>query len=110
MNRTVAFCMAAVLATAGCAYRTMTIKSLLDDPSRYNGKKVQVSGETKQGQGALGYGEYQLDDGTGTLTVLTQHNGAPRKGAAVKVQGTFRAVATVGSRSVAVLEEKKRVD
>jgi hypothetical protein len=58
----------------------------------------------------MGYAEYQLNDGTGTITVVTQRNGAPRKGAQVKVQGTFRSVATIGTRSASVLEEKKRVD
>jgi hypothetical protein len=110
MKMTLGLCMLSALLAAGCAYQTVSVKRLLDDPSHFNGKNVQIHGQTKEGEGALGLGEYRIDDGTGTLTVVTQHGGAPRKGAEVRVQGKFHAVATVGTRSIAVLEEKKRVD
>ena len=100
----------AVLLSACASSRAVSIKTLLDDPGRFNGKAVEVHGETTQATGALGYAEYQIDDGTGKLTVVTQTGGAPRKGAQVRVQGTFRSVGTIGSKSASVLEEKKRVD
>ena len=56
----------------------------------------------------LGYGGYTIDDGTGTLTVVTQGGGTPRVGARIGVEGTFRAAFTIGTRSVAVLMEKAR--
>ena len=109
MKRLLALSLVAAL-TSACAYQTVSVKRLLDDPSHFNGKNVTIHGQIKQGQGALGLGEYQIDDGTGALTVVTQHGGSPRKGADVRVKGTFHAVAQVGSRSIAVLEEKKRID
>ena len=42
------------------------IKELLDDPGRYDGKVVRIAGEVSKSIGALGYGGYQLNDGTGT--------------------------------------------
>ena len=84
------------------------IRELLDDPSRYDGKTVRIAGEVKEAAGVLGYGAYKIDDGTGTLTVVSPGGGAPRVGARVGVEGTFRAAFTLGSQSVAVLMETRR--
>jgi hypothetical protein len=102
------------LATAAMAVLLMgcpgakPIKELLDDPSQYDGKSVRIAGTVKEAAGVMGYGAYQVDDGTGTLTVVTQEGGAPRVGAKVGVEGTFRAAFTLGGRSLAVLSESKR--
>lgn len=84
------------------------IRELLDDPSRFDGKTVRIAGQVKEAAGALGYGGYRVDDGTGTFTVVSQGGGAPRIGARVGVEGTFRAAFTLGNQSVAVLMETKR--
>lgn len=84
------------------------IRELLDDPSRYDGKTVRIAGQVKEAAGALGYGAYQVDDGTGTLTVVSQGGGAPRVGARVGVEGRFRAAFTLGNQSLAVLMETRR--
>ena len=85
------------------------IKELLDDPGRYDGKVVRIAGEVSKSIGALGYGGYQLNDGTGTLTVvITSGGAAPRDGAKVGVEGTFRSAFTLGSLSGAVLMENRR--
>ena len=39
---------------------------------------------------------------------MSQEGGAPREGAQVGVEGTFKAVFTLGSKSAAVLMEKRR--
>jgi hypothetical protein len=84
------------------------IKELLDDPARFEGKTVRIAGTVKEAAGALGYGVYQVDDGTGTLAVVSQGGGAPRVGAKVGVEGTFQSAFTLGNKSVAVLLEKQR--
>ena len=84
------------------------IKELLDDPSQHDGKTVRIAGTVKEAAGVMGYGAYQVDDGTATLTVVSQGGGAPRVGAKVGVEGTFRAAFTLGGRSLAVLSESKR--
>jgi len=85
------------------------IKELLDDPSRFDGQTVRIAGEVKESIGALGLGVYQIDDGTGTLTVVSQGgNGTPRKGAKVGVEGEFKSAFTLGSQTVAVIVEDKR--
>ena len=99
--------MAAVVLLVGCP-GARPIRELLDDPSRFDGKTVRIAGEVKEAAGALGYGAYKVDDGTGSITVVSQGGGAPRVGAKVGVEGTFRAAFTLGTTSVAVILEKQR--
>lgn len=87
---------------------TTSIKTLLDDPGLHDRKVVRVAGEVGPSLGLLNFGAYQLDDGTGTLTVVTRENGAPRQGAKVGVQGEFRSAYTLGASTAAVLIESER--
>ena len=87
---------------------TTPIKTLLDDPARFNGKTVRVMGDVQLAAGALGVGAYQVNDGTGTLTVVSSAGGAPREGARVGVEGTLRSAFTIGNQSATVLVEGRR--
>ncbi len=87
---------------------TVAIKTLLDDPSQYDKKTVQIAGTVTNSIGVLGYGAYRIDDGTGTLTVVSKGGGAPREGARVGVEGEFRSAFTLGTETVAVLIETRR--
>lgn len=98
-----------VLAFMACNEKTTSIKTLLSDPGKYDGQTVRIAGEVQSSIGALGYGAYELKDGTGTLPVVTEGGGAPVRGAKVAVEGTFRAVYTLGIESRAVVVEKRRV-
>ena len=98
-----------VLALAACNEKTTSIKALLEDPGKYDGHTVRISGEVQNAIGALGYGAYEVKDATGTLPVVTEGGGAPAKGAKVGVEGTFRAAYTLGLESRAVIVEKRRV-
>lgn len=105
-----AWFLVAVLAAAGaCASaRTVPIRTLLDDPGRYDGRTVRIEGRVTSSIGALTYGAYRVDDGTGTMNVVSTQHGAPAEGARVGVQGTFRAVYTFGaSTGTAILEERR---
>jgi hypothetical protein len=96
-----------VLLLRGCG-GTTPIKELLDDPARFDGKTVRIAGEVQQSVGALGFGAYEVKDATGSLPVVSETGGAPRAGAQIGVEGTFRSAFTVGSRTAAVLVEKRR--
>ena len=88
---------------------TKSIAELLDDPSRFDGKTVRIAGDVKESIGALGVGAYQVDDGTGTIIVVSKAgNGTPRVGAKIGVEGEFRSAFTLGSRTAAVLMEHQR--
>ena len=97
-----------LLLLTGCPGAT-PIKELLDDPSRFEGKTVRIVGKVKESIGALGYGAYRIDDGTGTLAVVSKGgSGTPRVGATVGVEGEFRSAFTLGTQTAAVLVESKR--
>ena len=100
--------LAVSLLTAGCNSQTIPIHDLQANTAGYDGKTVQVAGTVKSSAGALGYGVYQLDDGTGTIMVVTESGGAPAKGAKIGVQGTFRSAFTIGTDVVAAIVEKER--
>lgn len=95
-----------VLLTA-CASVT-PIGDLLSNASKYNGKTVRVKGDVTKSAGALVAGAYQVKDGTGTLTVVTEGSSPPPEGAKVGVRGVFQALITIGSKSLAVLKEQSR--
>jgi len=97
----------ALMVLTGCASVT-PIGELLDNPARYDGKTVTVEGEVKESAGGLGLGAYQVKDETGTLTVVTETGGPPRTGSRIGVKGTFQALITLGSKSLAVLREQSR--
>lgn len=114
-RRLLGFAAAALLglaAVTGCKapHDMVSIKTLLDDPARFDGQVVRVAGEVGKSLGLLGYGAYQLNDGTGTLNVVTKTGGAPREGAKIGVEGTFRAAFTLKTETVAALVEKKRYE
>lgn len=98
-----------VLAFVSCNTKTTSIKNLLSDPGKYDGKTVRIHGSVEQAIGALGFGAYEVKDNTGTIPVVTEGGGAPSRGTEVGVEGTFRAAYTLGVQSRAVVVEKKRV-
>jgi hypothetical protein len=97
------------LAFMACNKKTTSIRTLLSDPGKYDGQTVNIAGEVQGSIGALGFGAYEVKDGTGTIPVVTEGGGAPARGARVGVEGTFRAAYTLGTSSRAVLVEKRRV-
>jgi hypothetical protein len=84
----------AALALTLVACRT-TINQLLAEPGRYANQEVTVGGDVVKSVSLLGRGAYQIDDGTGTLWVVTKR-GAPRQGARVAVTGRVRDVVNLG--------------
>jgi hypothetical protein len=99
---------ALLLSLGGCKGEVTPIRDLLANTGRYDGQTVAIAGEVKGAAGAFGYGVYQLDDGTGTITVVTEKGGVPAQGARIGVEGKFRSGITVGTESVAAIQETKR--
>jgi hypothetical protein len=82
-----------VLFLTGCEQKT--INHILVDPHRYASQEVGVAGKVVRSYSVLGHGAYEVDDGTGTLWVISQ-TGVPREGAHVGVKGTIRDVFSLG--------------
>ena len=97
----------ALLLLAGCA-STTPIGDLLSDASRYNGKTVRIKGEVTRSVGAIVAGAYQVKDGTGTLTVVSDKASPPPEDSRIGVKGVFQSLVTLGSRSLAILKEESR--
>jgi hypothetical protein len=86
-------CAFGVLA-AGCA--TTNVARLLAEPQRFANHNVGLSGDVVESVSLLGNGAYKLDDGTGTIWVVSRH-GVPRRGARVRVKGRVRDVVDVST-------------
>lgn len=97
----------AVILLTGCRH-TVDIGRLLDDPGHFDRRTVKVEGTVVGGAGALGYGAYLVDDGTGVIPVVSRERGVPRRGARVSVTGWFRSLLTVGPESLAGMLERDR--
>ena len=82
-----------VLFLPGCEQKT--INHILVDPHRYAYQEVAVAGKVVRSYSVLGHGAYEVDDGTGTLWVIST-TGVPREGARVGVKGTIRDVFSLG--------------
>ena len=83
------------LSSLGCA-RT-TVARILAEPQKYTRHgDVGLRGNVLESVSLLGHGAYKLDDGTGTIWVVSSH-GVPRRGARVKVNGRIRDVVDVST-------------
>lgn len=92
------FLFAATLLLTACP-QTPSVAEIQRNPGKYQGKEVGVHGTVGQTFGALGTGAYQIDDGTGSIWVLSQGYGVPGRGAKVKVVGTLMQGASLGGRN-----------
>jgi hypothetical protein len=82
---------------AGCA--SVKIARINADPSRYYNQMVRVDGTVVTSVGLLGTGGYQLDDGTGTIFVVSR-KGVPSGGSRVAVTGRVTGGAQVLGQTV----------
>ena len=99
---------AATLLTAGCPQR-QSISRIKDDPSRYRNKEVAIAGRVVDSYGLLGRGIYEVDDGTGSIWVVSQRRGVPSRGAQVGTKGHIYTGFSYGGRNFGtVLEETDR--
>ena len=98
-----------VLLLAGCPQQR-TIAQLNGDPGAYLNKEVTVVGTVSHSFGALGQGVYEINDGTGSVWVLSQNYGVPADGTKVGVTGTFVPTVEFAGKSFAnaIRETKHR--
>ena len=87
--------------TAACATGA-TIGQVKTNPGRYVDRNVTVRGTVTSSWGVplVPLKMYQVDDGTGQITVVSESSRIPSKGAHVKVTGKVGEFATLGGRSI----------
>jgi hypothetical protein len=99
---------ALMLATAACPTRR-SISDINRDPARFGNREVAIAGHVVSSWGALGTGMYEVDDGTGTMWVISNGYGVPAKGSRVGVAGYVQPTFSLGGRSFAtVMKESRR--
>ena len=93
-----------LLGATGCAYslRSAKIADLRDNPGRYQHHTVSINGIVTNSFNIplVAYKMYRVDDGTGEVTVLSQNNRTPTRGARVRVKGKVEDVAVLGGQAV----------
>jgi hypothetical protein len=98
------FCVALLGAflITGCAARGVRIAELKDRPDKYDDKRVSVTGVVTSSWGIplVPFQLYNVDDGTGEITVISRSGRSPSKGARVEVKGKINEVGVFGGRSI----------
>lgn len=89
---------AVVLLLTACP-REESIARIQADPARYRDKEVAIVGEVTDSYGVLGTGAFQIDDGTGSLWVITKSGGLPSRGSRVGVRGRIYQGFNFGGRN-----------
>jgi hypothetical protein len=101
---------AAVLVSS-CATHSVRIADLQTRPGRYQERTVSVHGIVTGSFGVplVPFQFYNVDDGSGEMTVLARSGVVPLRGTRIEVRGRIAQVASFGSRSIGLhLEERDR--
>jgi hypothetical protein len=101
------------LVVAGCAARGVRIAELKDRPDKYEDKTVSVTGVVTSAVGIplVPFQVYQVDDGSGEITVLSRTGRSPVKGSRVQVKGKVNELAVFGGRSIGlhITEDDRKI-
>ena len=98
---------------AGCGARQVRIAELKDQPTTYNEKAVRITGMVTSSFGIplVPFQLYNVDDGSGEITVVSRSGQAPATGTRVEVRGKLSEVAVLGGRSIGlhIQEDERRI-
>ena len=111
MKRLLPVAVLAAFLITGCAARGVRVAELKDQPTKYADKTVSVTGIVTSSWGIplLPFQLYNVDDGSGEITVLSRNGRTPARGTRVEVKGEIREVAVFGGRSLGLhLQEEDR--
>jgi hypothetical protein len=103
--------MLSTMLLASCAARSARIAELRNQPNRYDDKTVRVTGTVTKSWGIpfFPYQLYQVDDGSGEITVVSRSGRAPSTGSRIQVKGRLNQLASFGTENVGLhLEERDR--
>ncbi len=91
-----------VVSACALSLRNPSIEDLHRNPARFYDRTVSISGVVTSAWGLplVPLKVYKVDDGTGEITVISQHERVPPRGSRVRVRGRVSDVAIVEGRSV----------
>ena len=94
--------LAAALSACAVSLRNPHIADLQNNPGRYQHHTVSIDGvvTTSWGIPLVPFRLYKVDDGTGEVTVLSQGNRTPSRGARVRVRGRVDDIGVFGGRAL----------
>jgi hypothetical protein len=101
-SKLIVFALAAAVSGCALAARTRTVSEVKVNPGRYVDKSIVVEGVVTESWGIplVPYKLYKVDDGTGEITVVSNDDRVPGKGARVRVRGKVQDIATLGGRTL----------
>ena len=100
-GRLLSIAVVSAIIVAGCA-SGVRIAELKSQPDKYKNKTVSVTGVVTNSVGVslVPFQMYNVDDGTGEITVVSRSGRSPSKGARVEVKGKVNELAVFGGRSI----------
>ena len=111
MQRLFAIAVLSAFVITGCAARGVRVAELKDQPTKYATKTVKLTGVVTNSWGIplMPFQLYNVDDGSGEITVLSRTGRTPARGTRVEVRGEVRELAVFGGRSLGLhLQEEDR--
>src|SRR5688500_16957411 len=113
MKRALAVALLSAFVLTGCAARGVRIAELKDQPTKYATKSVSVTGTVTNSWGIplVPFQLYNVDDGSGEITVVSRSGRAPARGTRVEVKGKVNELAVLGGRSLGmhITEDSRKV-
>ncbi len=111
MKRLFAIALLSAFVITGCAARGVRIAELKDQPTKYATRSVSVTGVVTNSWGIplVPFQLYNVDDGSGEITVLSRSGRTPARGPRVEVKGEVKELAVFGGQSLGLhLQEEDR--
>ncbi len=111
MKRLFAIALLSAFVITGCAARGVRIAELKDQPTKYATRSVSVTGVVTNSWGIplVPFQLYNVDDGSGEITVLSRSGRTPARGTRVEVKGEVKELAVFGGQSLGLhLQEEDR--
>lgn len=101
-----------LVAAAACAVRSPSIGDLAYNPGRYYDKDVRIEGVVTSSWGIplVPLKVYKIGDSTGEVTVVSDSQRVPPRGAHVRVRGRVTEFAQFGGSSVGMHIREKDLD
>jgi hypothetical protein len=102
MKSSIAVVILTVLLAWGCGARDVRITEIRDQPTRYATESVSVTGVVTGTWGIplVPFQLYNVDDGSGEITVMSRSTSAPSRGTRVTVTGKVNELGVFGGRSL----------
>jgi hypothetical protein len=101
-----------LLSACALAYRSPRIAELKYNPGRYQDRTVRIVGVVTSSWGVplVPFRVYKVDDGTGEVTVVSQGQRTPSRGARVAVRGRVTQFGMLGGQSIGLHIQERDID